>query len=89
MNEFLENKLKLQMHPDKVYIKTFASGLDFLGWVNFPKYTVLRTSTKRRMLKKLKQNHKKESRQSYLGMLKHGNSYKIYKQNLSILPKIS
>ncbi len=79
MKEFLENKLKLNMHPDKVYIKTIASGVDFLGWVSFPKYRVLRTSTKRRMLKKLEGNPKEEAIQSYLGILKHGNGYKLKK----------
>jgi len=53
MTEFLENKLKLQMHPDKVYIKTIASGVDFLGWINFSKHRVLRTSTKKKMLKNI------------------------------------
>lgn len=77
MKDFLETKLKLQMHPDKVFIKTLASGIDFLGWVNFPYHRVLRTVTKRRMLKNLKENSKKESKQSYLGMLKHGNAHKL------------
>jgi retron-type reverse transcriptase len=77
MKEFLENKLKLNMHPDKVYIKTIVSGVDFLGWVSFPKHRVLRTSTKRRMLKKLKENSKEETRQSYLGMLEHGDAYEL------------
>lgn len=79
MRDYLENKLKLNMHPDKVYIKTIASGVDFLGWVSFPKHRVLRTSTKRRMLKKVKKNPKLESIQSYLGMLKHGDGYKLTK----------
>ena len=78
MKEYLENKLKLDMHPDKVFIKTFASGVDFLGWVHFPKHRVLRTATKRRMIRNLiKNKYKEESIQSYLGMLKHGNGYKI------------
>ena len=77
MKEFLENKLKLNMHPDKVYIKTIASGVDFLGWVSFPKHRVLRTSTKRRMLKKLKEDSKEETWQSYFGMLKHGDAYEL------------
>ena len=77
MREFLENKLKLQMHPDKVYIKTLVSGVDFLGWVNFSHHRVLRTGTKRRMLKNVKNNPKKETTQSYLGMLKHGNTQKL------------
>lgn len=77
ISNFLEKELKLQLHPDKVFIKTIASGVDFLGWVNFPHHRVLRTSTKNRMLKNLKQNPKEESRQSYFGMLKYGDAYKL------------
>jgi retron-type reverse transcriptase len=84
MRDYLENKLKLNMHPDKVYIKTIVSGVDFLGWVSFPRHRVLRTATKRRMFKNLNKDPKKETRQSYLGMLKHGNAYKLTK-NMSYL----
>lgn len=77
ISEFLEQKLKLQLHPDKLYIKTIASGVDFLGWVSFPQHRVLRTTTKNRMLKNLAQSPKEESRQSYLGMLSHGDAYKL------------
>lgn len=38
---FLKEKLKLTLHPSKVSIKTLASGIDFLGWVNFPEHRVL------------------------------------------------
>jgi retron-type reverse transcriptase len=54
ISAFLEIKLKLSLHPDKVFIKTIASGIDFLGWVHFPQHRVPRTSTKRRMFKRLK-----------------------------------
>lgn len=77
MRGYLQEKLKLEMHPDKVYIKTLASGVDFLGWVNFPHHRVLRTTTKNRMLRNLQQNPKEESRQSYLGMLQWGNTKKL------------
>jgi retron-type reverse transcriptase len=78
MEEFLQNNLKLTMHPDKVFIKTLSSGVDFLGWINFPKHRVLRTSTKKRMFRNLKEkNYKKESMNSYLGMLSHGNGYEL------------
>jgi len=46
-------ELKLTLHPNKISIKTLASGIDFLGWVHFSDYRILRTSTKRRMLKNL------------------------------------
>jgi len=79
MKEFLENNLKLTMHPNKVFIKTIFSGVDFLGWVHFPKHRVLRTSTKKRMFRNLENNQKPEVLASYLGMLSHGNGYKLKK----------
>ena len=74
---FLHERLCLRLHPDKVFIKTLASGVDFLGWVHFPDHRVLRTSTKRRMLKRLRMNKKQEVAQSYLGLLRHGNTQKL------------
>ena len=75
--EFLEQKLKLTLHPDKLFIKTVASGVDFLGWVHFPKYRVLRGATKRRMLRNIGKDSKKETISSYRGMLSHGNAYNL------------
>src|SRR3989344_1669359 len=46
---FLERRLRLSLHPDKVSFKTLASGVAFLGWVHFPDHRVLRTRTKLRM----------------------------------------
>ena len=77
ISEFLCVKLKLSLHPDKVYIKTLASGVDFLGWVSFPQHRILRTATKRRMFRKLRQNKSAETLISYLGLLSHGNTYKL------------
>jgi len=80
VSEFLETRLKLSLHPDKVFIKTFASGVDFLGWVHFPHHRVPRTATKRRMFRNLKQNAKEESLSSYRGLLGHGNTYKLVRK---------
>jgi len=74
---FLGKELKLELHPDKIFIKTLASGIDFLGWVHFPDHRVLRTTTKRRMLKNVENDPKAESIQSYLGLLSHGNTKQI------------
>ena len=74
---FLGEKLELELHPNKVLIKTLSSGIDFLGWVHFPGHRVLRTVTKRRMMKNLTKNSSKETRASYLGLLKHGNTKKL------------
>jgi retron-type reverse transcriptase len=77
IGDFLAEHLKLSLHPDKVYIKTFASGVDFLGWVHFPDHSVLRTVTKRRMFKRLQYSNKREVLESYKGLLKHGNTKKL------------
>ena len=77
IGDFLSEELKLNLHTNKIFIKTIYSGLDFLGWVHFPNHRVLRTTTKRRMIKKIKLNSKPETVASYLGLLKHGNIYKI------------
>ena len=77
ISEFLENKLKLQMHPDKIFIKTLSSGVDFLGWVNFSVHRTLRNKTKRRMIARINKNPTVETLNSYLGFIRHGNARKI------------
>ncbi|HCP08684.1 MAG TPA: hypothetical protein DIT25_02720 [Candidatus Moranbacteria bacterium] len=75
--KFLKNDLKLGLHPNKVFIKTLSSGVDFLGWVNFSDHRVLRAASKRRMLKRIQKNPTPETLNSYLGMLGHGNARKL------------
>lgn len=89
IKKFLHNELKLKLHPDKIFIKTVSSGVDFLGMINFPDYRILRTKTKRRMLRRISMKFKlfreglfseeslEQSLQSYFGILKHSNGYKI------------
>jgi RNA-directed DNA polymerase len=80
MQAFLAEKLKLELHPDKVFIKTLASGVDFLGWVHFSDHRVLRTAAKRRMMRNLAEmGNKPETVQSYLGMLLWGNGHRLKK----------
>lgn len=74
---FLEEELKLTLHPDKLFVKTFSSGIDFLGWVHFSNYRVLRTSTKRRVMKALNESKNANSLISYAGLLTHGNQFKL------------
>ncbi|MBI3631373.1 MAG: group II intron reverse transcriptase domain-containing protein [Candidatus Staskawiczbacteria bacterium] len=77
IQEFLTQNLKLNLHPNKVFIKTLVSGVDFLGWVNFEDHRVLRTTTKRRMIKRIRENPKPETISLYLGLLVWGNTHKI------------
>src|SRR3989344_6080498 len=80
IRNFLKTRLNFELHPDKIFIKKLFSGIDFLGWTHFPKHRVLKTTTKRRMLKNLSTKTKdyyKKSLDSYMGMLKHGNIHKL------------
>ena len=72
---FLENRLQLKLHPNKIFLKPLASGMDFLGWVNFPNHKVLRSVTKRRAIKRMLVHPANETLQSYLGLASHGNAF--------------
>lgn len=81
ISNFLSSKLRLTLHPQKVFITTLASGIDFLGWVHFTNYRVLRPATKKRMFRKLQGAfNKPEVVQSYLGILSHGNTYRLQRE---------
>ena len=75
ISEFLEQRLGLSLHPDKVCLKTLSSGVDFLGWVNFPRHRVLRTITQRRAMKRVEVHPTNDTLQSYLGLASHGNAF--------------
>lgn len=82
IQDFLQTELFLELHPNKMTIRKMRQGMDFLGYVSLPHYRVLRTRTKRRMLKRLAAlswsiQTKNDFRvafpviQSYLGLLIH------------------
>jgi RNA-directed DNA polymerase len=75
IKNYLKKYLDLDIHPDKIYIKTIASGVDFLGVITFTDHRIIRTKTKKRILKRVN----KANKFSYLGILKHCNGYKIRK----------
>jgi len=99
IRDFLRQELKLDLHPKKVKIIKLHRGVDFLGYVTFSRHLILRTKTKKRMLKKLKVKKQQlddgtitpeafnQSLQSYLGILKHCSGHKI-RQNLPPLAVI-
>ncbi|MEK7077311.1 MAG: reverse transcriptase domain-containing protein [Patescibacteria group bacterium] len=77
ISAFLRDQLKLELHPGKVSITTLTSGIDFLGWVHFSDHRVLRTTTRRRMLKRIAVHPTEGTIQSYAGLLRHGNTHKL------------
>jgi retron-type reverse transcriptase len=77
---FLRERLKLQLHEHKVYIKTYASGVDFLGWVHFPKHRQIRIASKRKIIRVMSGYPKRETISSYRGLLSHGDTYNLQKR---------
>lgn len=78
VREFLKEKLLLDLHEDKILLRTVASGIDFLGWVHFPNHRVLRTVTRRRMFRNIRCSGGNENTvRSYLGLISHGNTFKL------------
>jgi retron-type reverse transcriptase len=89
MSDFLSNRLALSLHPEKVFIQSCHRGIDFLGYVIFPHYRLMRSRTRKRMLKKLKHRVEeyqqgliteyslRQSLHSYLGALSHADAYKL------------
>ena len=73
---FVQCQLALKLHPKKIIIRKLNQGIDFLGYVVLPHYRVLRTKTKRRLIKRINSSNSP----SYLGVLRHCNSYKLEKK---------
>ena len=92
IDNFLKERLKLNLHSNKIIIKKYHQGVDFLGYVVLPHYRVLRTKTKQRMFKKIKKKYYdlqngliseklfNQSLQSYLGVLRHCKGHRIEKK---------
>lgn len=97
INNFLKDKLKLTLHPDKIIIREYHQGIDFLGYIVLPYHRVLRTKTKRRIFRKIRSKNQEfligeiseesfnQRLQSYFGVLKHCKGYKIKKKILSLI----
>lgn len=86
---FLKEKLRMKLHSEKVFLRNFYQGVDFLGYILFPHHKILRTTTKRRMLRKMDKKftdfmngeiefeQMNQTFQSYFGLMEHGNCHKL------------
>ena len=89
IGEFLEEHLALNLHPNKVILRKYRQGIDFLGYVVLPHHRVIRTKTRKRAIRKIIEKKNdfdgglitedsfKQSLSSYLGILKHCNGYSL------------
>ncbi len=70
---FLAETLKLELHPNKVSVRTWKQGIDFLGYVLLPHATILRSETAKRALARVSER----SESSYLGLCSHADAYEL------------
>lgn len=92
LQNFLKTHLELELHPNKILIRQPHQGIDFLGGVILPHRIVIRTKTKRRIIKKLQKILKQAQKgrvskeeayqmlSSYSGHLSHTKSHDTYKR---------
>ena len=89
IREFLVKNLQLELHPKKLIIRKLSQGIDFVGYILFSQHTLVRTRTKQRMKKRLKNAYEiyllgemdavnlDQRLQSYLGILSHANQHTL------------
>jgi retron-type reverse transcriptase len=58
---FVSQELDVVLHPKKVTLRKWHDGVDFLGYIHFPYHAILRTKTKKRMLR-----NTQKSKQEYI-----------------------
>ena len=87
ISEYLHN-IGLELKSNYQVFKTDSRGIDFLGYRFFHYKTILRRSIMLRITRKVKKTYKKKSYNkhncmaiiSYLGWIKHSDSYKLYQK---------
>lgn len=92
---FLKEQLALDLHPKKVSIRKHSQGIDFLGYIALPHYRSIRTKTKRRIFKKLRERVEEykagmiskdslnQCLQSYLGVFSHADTHNLSQELLN------
>lgn len=86
INKYLKQKLDLSLHPKKIYLQEINKGVPFLGMIIKP-YRIypgkrLRSNFKSALLKASQNQGSINSINSYLGIMKNYNSYKLRKKYL-------
>lgn len=89
IKEFLRCRLKLNLPDSKISVRKFDWGIDFLGFIILPGGILLRSKTKKRMLRKMGEcneeyfkrklsfSRRNRSVNSYLGLIKSCRAFKL------------
>lgn len=92
IRDFLLHDLNLDLHSLKVFFCKWHQGVDFLGYVHFPHHRVIRTTTKKRIFRKLRKRREefrageieedglRQTVASFLGVLSHSRNRGLAKR---------
>ncbi len=84
IQDFLKTRLALLLHPNKIQLRPFHFGIDWLGYVLFPRYRIVRPRTRKRMWRRIRlvvneylsgtcsRQSLSSAFASYAGLLKYG-----------------
>ncbi len=90
IQQYLTRELDLQLHPNKIVIRKYSQGIDFLGQILRPYCRTMRKKTKKRAIRnthtrvleykkgEITDGEFRSSIQSYVGLLKHVSERKLY-----------
>ncbi|HWQ99945.1 MAG TPA: reverse transcriptase/maturase family protein [Candidatus Methylomirabilis sp.] len=81
---FLSERLHLHIHPDKIVVRRYYAGIDVLGFVCFPYFRLLRTTSKRRLLRR----YSARNAASYNGLLAYARTHGLRCQVGSSMMKL-
>ena len=98
LHEFLNSELKLNIHPNKIVLNSIDKGIPFLGQIIKPHCSYISNRTKNNFYQAIQEVNKlmavvpqfswkqlcdiRAKINSYLGYMKHANSYKLRKSML-------
>lgn len=89
IEKFLQESLRLELHPGKIQVTKYHKGVDFLGYVQFPHHRLMREKSEQRMMRKISHAayfyrhgaiddaRMNATLQSYLGVLSHADAYRL------------
>ncbi|MBP3346876.1 MAG: RNA-directed DNA polymerase [Alphaproteobacteria bacterium] len=101
IRDFLQNRLKLSLHPQKFYLQHYSKGVRFIGAVIKPNRVYIGNRTKNNLYRKIYSllpemargvqqtldglMHFSASVNSYLGFMRHYNTYNLRSKILKLL----
>lgn len=90
IKKFLQEKLKLELHPDKSRIINLSKGVDFVGFRNFYNYRLLRKRNIRNIKRKIHLFNEDKISENKFSEIWHGwQAYSDWSNNYNLKNKLN